>query len=477
MNTVRRVVKNIAVRTGAEILNFTLSTIFLIYVARHLGSADFGKYSFAVSFAGLFVIFTDMGLHTMFIREVAKEKGKAGKLLSNLLIIKSILVLFTFSILFITINLMNYPHETKRLVYIMGIFVISTSLLDLFNSLFRAFERMEYEALIMFLNRLAVVTSGIFALHLNYELVGFAITILTVNFLTIIPCSFLAFRGLSVPRLEIDMDIWRHLFKEAIPIGLMMLFTTIYLKADTVILSILKGDSAAGLYSAPHRLIEALIIFPTFFLAALFPVFTKFHQSSRDSLFKAYEGSFRFLLILALPMAVATTVLSDKFTMIIFGREFINSAIVLSILIWACLFIFLNTLLSYLIIAIGSQKFNIISFGISALTNLILNLILIPSYSYIGAGIALVVSQTILFALNFTFVSSGLSRLPLHRMILKPLFSSLFLGGVIGYIKDANLFLLILASFILYFGILILLRTFSQEDILVVKGLVKLRQI
>ena len=475
MNTVKRVVKNTVIRTGAEVLNFGLSALFLIYVARHLGSVDFGRYSFAFSFAGLFVIFTDMGLHTLFIREVAKEEGKAGKLLGNLLVIKSFLALLTFSILFSTINLMDYPQETRRLVYIMGIFVVGTSFLDLFNSLYRAFEQMEYEALIMFLNRLVVVTSGIFTLYLGYGLERFAIAILIANLLTIAPCSFLAFRRFSVPRFEIDIGLWKDLFKEAIPVGLMMVFTTIYLKVDTVILSVLKGDSAVGLYSAPHRLIEALIIFPTFFLAALFPVFTQLNQSSKDSLQKAYEGSFRTILILTLPMAVAIIVLSDRFTEIIFGKEFINSAMVLRILICACLFISLNVLLSHLIIAIGRQKLNIISFGISAFTNVILNLILIPSYSYIGASIALVVSQMILFALNFTFVSSRLSRLPIHRMVLRPLFGSLFLGVVIGYIKEVNLFLVILAGFIVYFGILILLKTFSQEDVLMVKSLVKPR--
>lgn len=475
MNPIGRVAKNTLVRTVAEILNVALSAVFIIYIARHLGNANFGRYSFAISFAGLFVIFTDVGLHTIFIREVAKENRRAGKLLGNLLIIKSILALFTFSILFITINLMNYPLETKRLVYIMGIFVIGTSFLDLFNSVFRAFEQMEYEALIMFLNRSAIVTAGIFTLYLGFGLEGFAIAILASNLLTLIPCSLLAFKRFSIPVLEIDIVIWGYFFKESIPIGLMTLFTTIYLKAGTVILSILKDDTAVGLYSAPHRLIEALIIFPTLFLAALFPVFTKFHRSSRDSLLKAYESSFKFLLILALPMAVVTTTLADKLTVIIFGREFIDSAIVLSILIWASLFIFLNTLLSYLIIAMGRQKLNTISFGVSALANVILNTVLIPSYSYIGASIALVASQVILFTLNFTFVSFGLVRLPLHRVVLKPILGSLFLGGVVWYIKEVNLLLLIFASSILYFVIMILLKTFSREEILAAKDLVKLR--
>ncbi|MBI4654812.1 MAG: flippase [Nitrospirae bacterium] len=475
MNTVRMIAKNTVVRTGAEILNLALSAIFLIYVVRHLGSVDFGKYSFAFSFAGFFAILTDIGLHTLFIREAVKEKEKTGKLLGNLLIIKSILALSTFSILFITINLMDYPPETKKLVYIMGIFVMGTSYLDLFNCVFRAFERMAYEALIMSVNRLAIVTSGITALYLGYGLVDFAIAILIANLLTAIPSAFLVFRRFSTPRLKIDIPLWRHLFKEAIPIGLMMLFTTIYLKAGTIILSVLKGDLAVGLYSAPHRLIEALSVFPTFFLAALFPALTRFHQSSSVSLFKAYEVAFKLLLILILPVVAVTTVLADKFVVIIFGKEFMDSAILLGILIWAYLFISLNILLSYLIISAGRQKLNIISFGVSAMVNVILNLILIPSRGYNGAGIAFLVSQTILFVLNFVFVSSSLYKLPLQRMVLKPLFGSLFLGGFVGYIRDANLFFIVLTGFIFYFVILVLMKTFSHEDIITVKSLIKLR--
>jgi O-antigen/teichoic acid export membrane protein len=477
MNTLKRVVKNTVVRTGAEVLNFALSAIFLIYVARHLGSEDFGKYSFSLSFAALFIIFTDMGLHTIFIREVVKEREGTSKLLGNILVIKFILTIVYFFLLSVTINLMHYPHETKNLIYIMGVFVLGTSILDLFNSLFRAFERMEYEALIMFLNRLAVVIFGLITLYLGYGLKAFLIAILIANLLMIFPSSFLAFKNFSVPRFEMDKILWKRLFKEAIPVGLMMGFTTIYLKIGIVILSIVKGNSAVGLYSAPHRLLEALIIFPTFFLAALFPFFTRFHKSSRDSLFKAYEGAFKLLLILILPIAVAMTVISDKFTIIIFGMEFIQSAIVLRILIWACLLMFLNTLLSYLIIAIGKQHFNIISFGISALASVILNVLLIPSYSYVGTSLALVGSQIIIFIFSFSFVSSQLFRLSLYKIMIKPLLSSLILGGLLWYINCLNLFLLIPIGMLFYFGILILLRTFSREDILRIKSLFKLQKI
>lgn len=473
MASVKRVAKNTAVRTGAELVNIAISTVFLIYVARHLGAVNFGRYAFAFCFAELFIVLVDMGLHTLFIREVAKKRDRAGKLLGDIIVIKSVLLVFAFAALFITINLMNYPAEIKMLVYLMGIFVIGTSLLDLFNSVFRGFELMEYEALVMVVNRLAVVVSGITVLHLGYGLVGFTMAILSANLLTVIPCSILACKGFAMPRFEVDPAFLRGLFKDAVPVGVMLVFVAIYMKADTLLLSAMKGDAAAGLYNAPHRLIEKVIIFPTFFMAAIFPVFSRFHKTSMESLMSAYEGSFKFLLILALPMAVVTTVLSERLVITIFGNGFAASGMALTILIWASVFIFLNILLSHLIIATGRQRLNVMSFGLGALANVVLNLILIPPLSYIGASIALVLSQAILFAFNFSLVSRTISRLPLKRISLKPFLGSLLLGLFVWHAKEANLFLLIPGGFLVYLGALILVKTIRQEDIITAREMVR----
>jgi hypothetical protein len=61
----------------------------------------------------------------------------------------------------------------------------------------------------------------------------------------------------------------------------------------------------------------------------------------------------------------------------------------------------------------------------------------------------------------------------LHKHFIKPLIAALVMGGFIFYFRDFNLFLLITFAGIVYFGILILLRTFTEEDKDIFKQVVK----
>ena len=55
----------------------------IIIITRLLGVEDFGRFTFALSFVALFAILADLGLNTLTIREVAREKDKAAKYFTN----------------------------------------------------------------------------------------------------------------------------------------------------------------------------------------------------------------------------------------------------------------------------------------------------------------------------------------------------------------------------------------------------------
>jgi len=50
-----------------------------MHTARYLGAAGFGILSFALAFTGIFGVFSDLGLSTLTIREVARDKSLASK--------------------------------------------------------------------------------------------------------------------------------------------------------------------------------------------------------------------------------------------------------------------------------------------------------------------------------------------------------------------------------------------------------------
>jgi len=465
MNSVKKLTKNTVLLTITQLISKILSFILIIFIAKHLGDVGLGKYSFVLAFTGLFVIFSDIGLNQLTIREVARNKNKARKYLINVSLIKLFLSILTFGLIFFVINLMNYPQETTLAVYIIGLSVILHSFAQMFHSIFRAFERMEFESIAVITERVVVFGLGVWVLILGYGLIEVVFAVLIGSIINVLISLYITIKKVIKPIISIDWKSWKNLMQEALPFGLVGVFVMIYFQIDTVMLSIMKGDATVGWYNAAYKLIFALQIFPVSFVGSLFPIISRFYVSSKDSLKIAYEKSFKYLFIVGLPIAVSTTLLGDKIILFIYGKEFVHSIIALKILIWVATFMFITYLFGTVLGSINKQTAIAKVCGINALINIFLNILLIPRFSYVGASVATVATEAVGFLLLFFYISKHFYTLPLLKLTVKPIIASLSIGLFISYFKDINLLLLIILAIILYFALLYLLKTFPHEDV------------
>ena len=465
MNTAQTIAKNAGILYIARIITLSLSLIFTIYIARYLGDVDFGKYSFAVAFTALFGIFIHLGLDILITRDVSRDKSKASKYLGNISIIRVLSSIIIFILIIITINLMNYPSDTITVVYIFGLYVIFTSFANIFKSTFCAFEKMEYQAIIEIIERIIIVSLGMFVLFSGYGLIEIASVFLLGGIFDVISSFLICSKKFVKPKFEIDLNFWRRSIKEAYPFLLALTFVMIFFRIDTIMLSVMKGDAVVGWYSAAYTLVIGLGIISGPLLSAIFPVMSRFFNSSKEALQTVYERVFRYLFMIGLPIAVGTTLLADKIIPLVYGEQYINSIIALQILVWAQLFVFLNNTTGNVLNSINEQKMNMKIAAIGAVTNVILNLILIPDFSYIGAGISTVITEGLVLILCYRFLSNRLCSLPLLRIGIKPLLAALLFGCFIFYFKWINLFLLVLLSIILYLSMLYVTKAFTKEDV------------
>ncbi|MBA7530506.1 hypothetical protein ES705_22714 [subsurface metagenome] len=75
MNTIQTIAKNTGALAISNVITSILGFFLLIYLARYLGEVGFGKYSFALSFTTLFVVFANLGMNNYIIRELARNKN------------------------------------------------------------------------------------------------------------------------------------------------------------------------------------------------------------------------------------------------------------------------------------------------------------------------------------------------------------------------------------------------------------------
>ena len=181
----------------------------------------------------------------------------------------------------------------------------------------------------------------------------------------------------------------------------------------------------------------------------------------------------RYLFSIGLPIATGVTLLADKIISLFYGDQFTSSVIALQILAWDALLFFLYDPLATTLASMNKQNILAITCGVCALVNVVLNLILIPNFSYIGAGIATIVTETVLLVLYFYFVSKYLYWLPLHKIILKPMVACALMAIFIYFLSNINLAVIIVSSAILYFIVLYILRWFSPEDFSLISQAIK----
>lgn len=479
MNTVQRIAKNTTVLFIAYVITAILGLVLTIYIARILGDVAFGKYSFAIVFTALFVILSNLGMNELLIREVARDKSKADKYLGNIVIIRLILSVIVFALIVIVINLMNYPADTITIVYLFGAYALITSLAAIFRVTFRAFESMEWEALINILVKIITVSLGLLVLFSGFSLIELAYVFLSASIIGLILSFLICGRKFAKPKLQVDLDFWKRTIKLAIPFSLANIFVMIYFRIDIIMLSTMKGDAVVGWYNAAYTFIEAFEPVTFVFMTALFPIMSAFFVSSKDSLRLTLEKSFKYSMLLGMPISIGGMVLADRLIPFFYGGEFTNSIAALQILIWACLLLSMYRPVAYLLGAINRQGTMALIGGMGALINIGVNLLLIPRWSYIGAGVATLITEGLVTIMLWHAASRYFYRLPVHKIMARPLVAGIAMGAIVYWLSQftpLHLFLLIFLGAVSYFILLYLVRALSKEDIELFKQVVRLKR-
>jgi len=396
------ILKNTFWLTSSQVIAGTLSAILAILIARHLGVEGFGKFSFAFSFVVIFSVFTDFGLITLTTRELARNGLMVKKYIDNIIIIKFILGLLTLGIIILALNFLNKTAEVKLLIFWAGIWMIIQSFPHFFQSIFRAFEQMEYEAI----SKIAYsLTSFIIvfyiintSLGLKFLIQGYVFSALVGLIITIflIRKRFVKFKS------EVDLLFWKNLFREAWPFAIFTIFAGVYFQISTVILSILDTDSAVGLYSIAFNSVIIFFVLPDIVSGSVLPTLSKLFV--KKNLLKELSKKLIILMLcIGLILAIVLFFGAPFFIKLIYGKEFAGATLAFQIMVWVLPLRFMNYLFAVFLIAANLQKKRLNAAIICALFNILMNLILIPAFSFEGAAVATLLTEIILFLLYFIF--------------------------------------------------------------------------
>jgi len=463
MSAVKRISKNIFFLSSAELVSKTLQFILMVYAARLLDQAAFGKFSFALSLSFIAVIVADLGINTLLIREISREKSKVGKYFLNAFSVKILFAIVTFAFVIIFLNLLSYPKDTSYIAYIIYIFIILSTFTDLFYSVFRSFEKMVYDALLKIIRMILLTGIGLYVLIRYKNVFVFSLTFVLAELFVLGLAYLIAFKKFIKIKEGISLDFMKEIVKKSIPFGLAFVFSSIYFYIDSVMLSIMRNDVEVAVYSAAYNIALAILFIPTVYMNALYPVMSRYFTTSKENLIFIYKKSFKYLYLIGLPISVGMYVLANKIIIFFYGKEYFGSIIALQIISWFLFIKFLNFLTGFLLSSIDQQNKRMISQGSTAVFNIVLNLILIPKFGYVGAAIATFITEIFLFVFYYLYISRYLYAYNFMPILIKPVIASAVMAILIKY-TSFNLILTIILSAISYFIMIILLKTLEKDD-------------
>lgn len=468
MSTLKTLVKNTGVLFLSQMISYVLAFFYTLYSARYLGTSNFGIISFATAISGLFAIFTDLGLSTLTVREVARDKSKTAKYLGNHGMIKLILSVTTMILLIIFVNNGSFDETTRYVVYLIGSSVIINAFSGVFTSMFGAYEQMEYQSIaeilnatIMFIGVLVCVFTKQSVIQVALVYVIASVTVLLFNFTF---CT----KNYGLIRFQVDLKFWKYLIYHAFPLAITSIFALISFKMNTILLNMLTSSSVVGEYTAAFNLMQALIFIPTVFSTAIMPIFAKFYVNSPEKLEYSYQKSLKYLTMLSMPISMGTLVLSSKIIFFMYGSEYVNTIPILELIIWALPAIFLSYILGTSIASINKQHETIKATFICLLISTIGNYVLIGLFGGVGAALVTVINEVSMVMFYMYIMHKYGYTVGLKSIIIKPFIASLMMGIVI-YLLNMALFPSIIIGMIIYLIVTILIGVLDEED----KGIIK----
>jgi O-antigen/teichoic acid export membrane protein len=472
----RRVAKNTTYLALADGANKVMLFVYNMIAARHLGVTKFGILSFALAFATMLAVFTDLGLGAVTAREVARDAREARRLVSNSLGVKLVASLAVILLIGVLVNLLGYPRPTVRVVYICGFFVFESAITSYYCYVFQGFERMELAALTRSVQTVVLVVGAVLLSRQHAVVESYALLYVGAGLLSVLFAGVAAAVWVFPPEISFAPRLWWQLLRSSWPIGLTVTFTMFYYWNGTTLLSKLSGDQAVGNYSAAFRLALGMAFAGFGFSGAVFPLLSRLFVTNRERLSQAFELALRYMSLFVLPMAVLGATLARPITLGVYGHGYEGSVAVFRLVSWWAALACLNSLLSNYLVAVDRASTVTVQAGMSLVVNLAGNFLLISRFGAVGAAASIVCAEAAglayLFARHLK-TPGGARSLQLTRAL--PQFVGALLPAVLLARLAArwNLAVALSLATVVYLVALLATRGIRRQDLGLLFGLIR----
>ncbi len=391
----RRAAYSTIALTAGQLASMVLAFVAVKLITNGYGLESYGIYSTAMAFTAIFALLADFGVNAVTSREVARRPTEADDIVP-LSIGLRLALSSVVAPLILAGSFLVYPTSTSTLHLGIGLIVvtlISDAVRSVLYGYLTARGRNPWIAAATVLQQVLYVGFVATAVLIRTGIVGVFCSYLAASVLTTVVVAFMLRKSVRM-RPRASLPAWRSLFGMAISIGTIQVVNLLYLRVDSLMLSVLIGPGAVALYAVAYAVISGASAIPGFLMTSLLPGIVGESEQGRARLLTRAFGVLAFLgaLLASLLMIAAPALIR-----VISSSEFAAAALPLTILGFATFFTFAGPTFGYSA-AMLNVHHRLVWVSIGGLVlNVVLNLALIPAAGPVGAATATLVSEAAVF--------------------------------------------------------------------------------
>jgi O-antigen/teichoic acid export membrane protein len=377
-------------------LSFGLSAA----MAHWLSVAEFGTYSFVLSWIGLLAMVGTYGLDRVMVRDVSVYHARAAwDLLRGILRWANAVALLVSSVLFALVLLVRslpsqtLPGSATRLWLIGGLCIPIAALAQVQQSTLRGLRRLASSQLaevvlqpsVTLLIAAVLLWAGAGRLTVAHALIAYTLAV----GLGLAVSGGLVFRALprqvrGTPPL-VHHRVWlvsaSHMF-------LLTSLNAVNGRVDTLALGMLKGPEAVGIYSAAQRGAALIPLALNMAVIAMAPNFASLHAKGEQAALQHLVTRMSQLVLLGGVPIAAGMILFGRWFLLLFGSQYTGGQTALIVLSLGQLANIIAGPVANLLVMTGHERDVVMGVGLGTAANLVFSLVLIPLWGINGAACA-----------------------------------------------------------------------------------------
>lgn len=465
------IARNALVRTAGELLAKAASVVFFVLIARELGEAAFGDFSFALALTSTLLLAAGLGTEELTTREISRDRSTVHVYMTNVVIIKVILSALLIVVAVGIVVLGSYPEEVKVAVALVGAGVAFENTGRSYWSVFQAFERQELLAASLIVQRFATLGFAAVALAGGGGLVAVSAAFLAGGVLNLVTVRWALRRYVVELHFELATSRWWPIVRQGLPIGAIVVLGALLLRLDQTLISFFypgTGNTEVGYYAAAFRLVEATLFVGWGFNAAALPWLSR---QTGPEIVNGYELGMKALAGVLAPITVIFVTLAEPLIELLYGAAYLPAADSLQYLGPAVVLLNLNFFAATVLVARDQPA----SFARAQVVVLVLNVaanaIVIPDHGAAGAAAVALGSAALLAVLGSIQVQRRIGRASIVRALAGPVLATAAMAAAIEATGLALLPAALLGSAVYLVAGVLFERIAYPADLALVRGL------